>query len=174
MTCCVDPSIDNSRQQGSRWQPCPGRHHLSHRWLQHWGDDAPGGPEQNQVCYSQTDTQHAEVSKQHSHTQTTAQSLIKRSKNFGNIVHTHINAPKCKQCSLLYRSRRPAPVPTATPRMDSPMPIIPHQKVGNAPSGSVLLPPSVTYTQWITGYGDETSCSLGSLSIFTHLRSKKR
>ncbi|GAA6108971.1 LIM domain-binding protein 3b [Tachysurus ichikawai] len=27
------------------------------------------------------------------------------------------------------RSRRPAPVPTATPRMDSPMPVIPHQKV---------------------------------------------
>ncbi|XP_030631581.1 LIM domain-binding protein 3b [Chanos chanos] len=29
----------------------------------------------------------------------------------------------------MQRSRRPAPVPTATPRMDSPMPVIPHQKV---------------------------------------------
>uniref|UniRef100_UPI0037E99AD1 LIM domain-binding protein 3b isoform X2 n=1 Tax=Semicossyphus pulcher TaxID=241346 RepID=UPI0037E99AD1 len=29
----------------------------------------------------------------------------------------------------MQKSRRPAPVPTATPRMDSPMPIIPHQKV---------------------------------------------
>ena len=30
---------------------------------------------------------------------------------------------------FILRSRRPAPVPTATPRMDSPMPVIPHQKV---------------------------------------------
>ncbi|XP_075889623.1 LIM domain-binding protein 3b isoform X2 [Nelusetta ayraudi] len=29
----------------------------------------------------------------------------------------------------MMKSRRPAPVPTATPRMDSPMPVIPHQKV---------------------------------------------
>ncbi|XP_051524001.1 LIM domain-binding protein 3-like [Myxocyprinus asiaticus] len=29
----------------------------------------------------------------------------------------------------MQRSRRPAPVPTATPRIDSPMPVIPHQKV---------------------------------------------
>ncbi|KAF7705518.1 LIM domain-binding protein 3b [Silurus meridionalis] len=29
----------------------------------------------------------------------------------------------------MQKSRRPAPVPTATPRMDSPMPVIPHQKV---------------------------------------------
>ncbi|XP_049320533.1 LIM domain-binding protein 3b isoform X1 [Astyanax mexicanus] len=28
----------------------------------------------------------------------------------------------------MQKSRRPAPVPTATPRMDSPMPVIPHQK----------------------------------------------
>lgn len=29
----------------------------------------------------------------------------------------------------MVKSRRPAPVPTATPRMDSPMPVIAHQKV---------------------------------------------
>uniref|UniRef100_A0A3B4BYM8 PDZ domain-containing protein n=1 Tax=Pygocentrus nattereri TaxID=42514 RepID=A0A3B4BYM8_PYGNA len=29
----------------------------------------------------------------------------------------------------MQKSRRPAPVPTATPRVDSPMPVIPHQKV---------------------------------------------
>ncbi|XP_060751932.1 LIM domain-binding protein 3b isoform X2 [Tachysurus vachellii] len=29
----------------------------------------------------------------------------------------------------MQKSKRPAPVPTATPRMDSPMPVIPHQKV---------------------------------------------
>ncbi|KAM6951411.1 LIM domain-binding protein 3b [Aplochiton taeniatus] len=29
----------------------------------------------------------------------------------------------------MQKSRRPAPVPTATPRMESPMPVIPHQKV---------------------------------------------
>ncbi|XP_028811102.1 LIM domain-binding protein 3b isoform X2 [Denticeps clupeoides] len=34
-----------------------------------------------------------------------------------------------KLALTMQRSRRPAPVPTATPRMDSPMPVIPHQKV---------------------------------------------
>uniref|UniRef100_A0A3B5LI70 LIM domain binding 3b n=1 Tax=Xiphophorus couchianus TaxID=32473 RepID=A0A3B5LI70_9TELE len=31
----------------------------------------------------------------------------------------------------MQKSRRPVPVPTAAPRMDSPMPVIPHQKVRN-------------------------------------------
>uniref|UniRef100_A0A3B3SLT0 LIM domain binding 3b n=1 Tax=Paramormyrops kingsleyae TaxID=1676925 RepID=A0A3B3SLT0_9TELE len=52
---------------------------------------------------------------------------------------THLEAQnkiKCatKNLSLtMQRSRRPAPVPTATPRMDSPMPVIPHQKVRALP-----------------------------------------
>uniref|UniRef100_A0A3B3D9U5 LIM domain binding 3b n=1 Tax=Oryzias melastigma TaxID=30732 RepID=A0A3B3D9U5_ORYME len=33
----------------------------------------------------------------------------------------------------MQKSRRPAPVPTATPRVDSPMPVIPHQKVSPPP-----------------------------------------
>ncbi|XP_069045398.1 LIM domain-binding protein 3-like isoform X3 [Lepisosteus oculatus] len=48
---------------------------------------------------------------------------------------THLDAQnkiKCASFNLnltMQRSKRPAPVPTATPRMDSPMPVIPHQKV---------------------------------------------
>ncbi|XP_066521951.1 LIM domain-binding protein 3b isoform X2 [Hoplias malabaricus] len=48
---------------------------------------------------------------------------------------THLDAQnKIKQAIhklalSMQKSRRPAPVPTATPRMDSPMPVIPHQKV---------------------------------------------
>ncbi|KAJ8416127.1 hypothetical protein AAFF_G00381490 [Aldrovandia affinis] len=48
---------------------------------------------------------------------------------------THLEAQnKIKAGNLnmeltMQRSKRPAPVPTATPRMDSPMPIIPHQKI---------------------------------------------
>ncbi|XP_062374422.1 LIM domain-binding protein 3b isoform X2 [Sardina pilchardus] len=48
---------------------------------------------------------------------------------------THLEAQnKIKQATSnlvlnMQRSRRPAPVPTATPRMDSPMPVIPHQKI---------------------------------------------
>ncbi|XP_036389300.1 LIM domain-binding protein 3-like isoform X2 [Megalops cyprinoides] len=48
---------------------------------------------------------------------------------------THLEAQnKIKGATLnlaltMQRSKRPAPVPTATPRMDSPMPVIPHQKV---------------------------------------------
>ncbi|XP_044193276.1 LIM domain-binding protein 3b isoform X4 [Thunnus albacares] len=48
---------------------------------------------------------------------------------------THLEAQnkiKCATSQLaltMHKSRRPAPVPTATPRMDSPMPVIPHQKV---------------------------------------------
>ncbi|MBN3295811.1 LDB3 protein, partial [Amia calva] len=47
---------------------------------------------------------------------------------------THLEAQnkiKCASFNLsltMQRSKRPAPVPTATPRMDSPMPVIPHQK----------------------------------------------
>uniref|UniRef100_W5N417 LIM domain binding 3a n=1 Tax=Lepisosteus oculatus TaxID=7918 RepID=W5N417_LEPOC len=47
---------------------------------------------------------------------------------------THLDAQnkiKCASFNLnltMQRSKRPAPVPTATPRMDSPMPVIPHQK----------------------------------------------
>ncbi|KTG31701.1 hypothetical protein cypCar_00031867 [Cyprinus carpio] len=40
-----------------------------------------------------------------------------------------IKTATTKLSLTMQRSRRPAPVPTATPRMDSPMPIIPHQKV---------------------------------------------
>ncbi|XP_077056935.1 LIM domain-binding protein 3b [Siphateles boraxobius] len=40
-----------------------------------------------------------------------------------------IKAATTKLILTMQRSRRPAPVPTATPRMDSPMPVIPHQKV---------------------------------------------
>lgn len=65
VTCSVDPPIDNSGQQGGGRQPGPGRHHLSHRWGQHRGDDAPGGPKQDQVCLQQTGTHHAEVNNQH-------------------------------------------------------------------------------------------------------------
>uniref|UniRef100_A0A8C1XH59 LIM domain binding 3b n=1 Tax=Cyprinus carpio TaxID=7962 RepID=A0A8C1XH59_CYPCA len=39
-----------------------------------------------------------------------------------------IKTATTKLSLTMQRSRRPAPVPTATPRMDSPMPIIPHQK----------------------------------------------
>nr|XP_034993213.1 LIM domain-binding protein 3 isoform X4 [Zootoca vivipara] len=48
---------------------------------------------------------------------------------------THLEAQnKIKSASYnlsltLQKSKRPAPVPTATPRIDSPMPVIPHQKV---------------------------------------------
>uniref|UniRef100_A0A3Q3WJJ7 PDZ domain-containing protein n=1 Tax=Mola mola TaxID=94237 RepID=A0A3Q3WJJ7_MOLML len=41
----------------------------------------------------------------------------------------------------MVKSRRPAPVPTATPRMDSPMPVIPHQKViANTPANMEYTP----------------------------------
>ncbi|XP_051530729.1 LIM domain-binding protein 3-like isoform X2 [Myxocyprinus asiaticus] len=40
-----------------------------------------------------------------------------------------IKSATTKLTLTMQRSRRPAPVPTATPRMDSPMPVIPHQKV---------------------------------------------
>ncbi|AWP17931.1 putative LIM domain-binding protein 3-like isoform 2 [Scophthalmus maximus] len=42
----------------------------------------------------------------------------------------------------MQKSRRPAPVPTATPRMDSPMPVIPHQKVIANTAGNVEYTPS--------------------------------
>ncbi|XP_075697829.1 LIM domain-binding protein 3 isoform X2 [Rhinoderma darwinii] len=48
---------------------------------------------------------------------------------------THLEAQnKIKSASYnlnltLQKSKRPGPVPTATPRMDSPMPVIPHQKI---------------------------------------------
>ncbi|XP_056152841.1 LIM domain-binding protein 3b isoform X2 [Lampris incognitus] len=40
-----------------------------------------------------------------------------------------IKAATSNLALTMQKSRRPAPVPTATPRMDSPMPVIPHQKV---------------------------------------------
>ncbi|TWW82303.1 LIM domain-binding protein 3 [Takifugu flavidus] len=42
----------------------------------------------------------------------------------------------------MIKSRRPAPVPTATPRMDSPMPVIPHQKVIANTAANVEYTPS--------------------------------
>ncbi|XP_047465867.1 LIM domain-binding protein 3b isoform X4 [Mugil cephalus] len=39
-----------------------------------------------------------------------------------------IKSASSKLSLTMQKSRRPAPVPTATPRMDSPMPVIPHQK----------------------------------------------
>ncbi|XP_039991534.1 LIM domain-binding protein 3b isoform X2 [Xiphias gladius] len=39
-----------------------------------------------------------------------------------------IKSATTKLSLTMHKSRRPAPVPTATPRMDSPMPVIPHQK----------------------------------------------
>uniref|UniRef100_A0A8D2ZV43 PDZ domain-containing protein n=1 Tax=Scophthalmus maximus TaxID=52904 RepID=A0A8D2ZV43_SCOMX len=41
----------------------------------------------------------------------------------------------------MQKSRRPAPVPTATPRMDSPMPVIPHQKDLNSSEGHCFQVP---------------------------------
>ncbi|KAF7657786.1 hypothetical protein LDENG_00021730 [Lucifuga dentata] len=61
---------------------------------------------------------------------------------------THLDAQnkiKCATTKLslsMQKSRRPAPVPTATPRMDSPMPIIPHQKVIANTAANVEYTPS--------------------------------
>ncbi|XP_066549307.1 LIM domain-binding protein 3a isoform X3 [Amia ocellicauda] len=62
---------------------------------------------------------------------------------------THLEAQnkiKCASFNLsltMQRSKRPAPVPTATPRMDSPMPVIPHQKViANTVANSTEYVPS--------------------------------
>ncbi|XP_065098318.1 LIM domain-binding protein 3b [Paramisgurnus dabryanus] len=52
-----------------------------------------------------------------------------------------IKSATSKLSLSMQRSRRPAPVPTATPRMDSPMPIIPHQKViANTPANQEYVP----------------------------------
>ncbi|XP_031438854.1 LIM domain-binding protein 3b isoform X2 [Clupea harengus] len=41
----------------------------------------------------------------------------------------------------MQRSKRPAPVPTATPRMESPMPVIAHQKIiANTPANQAYVP----------------------------------
>jgi len=61
---------------------------------------------------------------------------------------THLEAQnkiKCATSQLaltMHKSRRPAPVPTATPRMDSPMPVIPHQKVIANTAANVEYTPS--------------------------------
>jgi len=61
---------------------------------------------------------------------------------------THLEAQnkiKCATSQLvltMQKSRRPAPVPTATPRMDSPMPVIPHQKVIANTAANVEYTPS--------------------------------
>ncbi|XP_068161861.1 LIM domain-binding protein 3b isoform X2 [Antennarius striatus] len=61
---------------------------------------------------------------------------------------THLEAQnKIKSASsklslTMLKSRRPAPVPTATPRMDSPMPVIPHQKVIANTAANVEYTPS--------------------------------
>uniref|UniRef100_A0A3B5AU25 LIM domain-binding protein 3-like n=1 Tax=Stegastes partitus TaxID=144197 RepID=A0A3B5AU25_9TELE len=43
-------------------------------------------------------------------------------------AQNRIKSASTKLALTMLKSRRPAPVPTATPRMDSPMPVIPHQK----------------------------------------------
>ncbi|XP_029383689.1 LIM domain-binding protein 3b isoform X2 [Echeneis naucrates] len=53
-----------------------------------------------------------------------------------------IKSATTKLSLSMQKSRRPAPVPTATPRMDSPMPIIPHQKVIANTAANVEYTPS--------------------------------
>ncbi|XP_026206369.1 LIM domain-binding protein 3b isoform X1 [Anabas testudineus] len=53
-----------------------------------------------------------------------------------------IKSATAKLTLSMQKSRRPAPVPTATPRMDSPMPIIPHQKVIANTAANVEYTPS--------------------------------
>ncbi|CAL8303227.1 unnamed protein product [Lota lota] len=53
-----------------------------------------------------------------------------------------IKSASAKLALTMQKSRRPAPVPTATPRMDSPMPIIPHQKVILNTAANVEYTPS--------------------------------
>uniref|UniRef100_A0A671YXA1 LIM domain binding 3b n=1 Tax=Sparus aurata TaxID=8175 RepID=A0A671YXA1_SPAAU len=61
---------------------------------------------------------------------------------------THLEAQNKIKCATnklsltMLKSRRPAPVPTATPRMDSPMPVIPHQKVIANTAANVEYTPS--------------------------------
>lgn len=61
---------------------------------------------------------------------------------------THLEAQNKIKCAInkltlnMVKSRRPAPVPTATPRMDSPMPVIPHQKVIANTAANVEYTPS--------------------------------
>ncbi|CAI5658538.1 unnamed protein product [Oreochromis niloticus] len=53
-----------------------------------------------------------------------------------------IKSATTKLTLSMQKSRRPAPVPTATPRMDSPMPVIPHQKVIANTAANVEYTPS--------------------------------
>ncbi|XP_047465866.1 LIM domain-binding protein 3b isoform X3 [Mugil cephalus] len=53
-----------------------------------------------------------------------------------------IKSASSKLSLTMQKSRRPAPVPTATPRMDSPMPVIPHQKVIANTAANVEYTPS--------------------------------
>ncbi|XP_034426629.1 LIM domain-binding protein 3b isoform X2 [Hippoglossus hippoglossus] len=53
-----------------------------------------------------------------------------------------IKSANSKLALTMQKSRRPAPVPTATPRMDSPMPVIPHQKVIANTAANVAYTPS--------------------------------
>ncbi|XP_040885095.1 LIM domain-binding protein 3b isoform X2 [Toxotes jaculatrix] len=53
-----------------------------------------------------------------------------------------IKSATTKLSLTMQKSRRPAPVPTATPRMDSPMPVIPHQKVIANTAANVEYTPS--------------------------------
>ncbi|XP_071763768.1 LIM domain-binding protein 3b isoform X3 [Centroberyx gerrardi] len=53
-----------------------------------------------------------------------------------------IKSATSKLALTMQKSRRPAPVPTATPRMDSPMPVIPHQKVIANTAANVEYTPS--------------------------------
>ncbi|KAG7234173.1 hypothetical protein INR49_005566 [Caranx melampygus] len=77
-----------------------------------------------------------------------------------------IKAATTKLALTMQKSRRPAPVPTATPRMDSPMPVIPHQKLllstpvkaPASPAAAALSPPGQRgqYNSPIGLYSPET------------------
>uniref|UniRef100_A0A3B5AU03 LIM domain-binding protein 3-like n=1 Tax=Stegastes partitus TaxID=144197 RepID=A0A3B5AU03_9TELE len=57
-------------------------------------------------------------------------------------AQNRIKSASTKLALTMLKSRRPAPVPTATPRMDSPMPVIPHQKVIANTAATVEYTPS--------------------------------
>ncbi|KAM8923829.1 LIM domain-binding protein 3 isoform 2-T2 [Pelodytes ibericus] len=105
---------------------------------------------------------------------------------------THLEAQnKIKSASYnlgltLQKSKRPGPVPTATPRMDSPMPVIPHQKdyaleingravLGTLPSRHSLPLSGVETTNGtMPGYFDKQDAHHLHNSIFVKASSVRR